>query len=60
MSPVKVNKYPIAIYMDNILPLKVWQLLHLSCGTPRRLQCYEPVNKRTVVILMSEHVKTVQ
>lgn len=45
------------MFLDSTLPLKVWQLRRLSCGTPHRLQGYEPVNKRTIVTLIIAHIQ---
>lgn len=44
------------MFLGGALPLKVWQLLHLSFGTPHRLQGYEPANKRTIVTLIIVHM----
>lgn len=44
------------MFLDDVLPLKVWQLLHRSYGTPHRLQGYEPANKGTIVALTVDHM----
>lgn len=44
------------MFLDSILPLKVWQLLRLSCGTPHRLRGYEPVNKSTIVTVNNKSI----
>lgn len=38
--------------LSSTLPLTVWQLLHLSCGTPRRPRGYEPENKEATLTLI--------